>query len=102
QLASGLYGAIVVLEPGTTWNPVTDHVLLFSQRGRGDSAIDVLGGGNPADTLVLRANVTHRLRFVNIVVQDDIDARIHRSSDTVAVDWHVIAKDGMTLPKRRI
>jgi FtsP/CotA-like multicopper oxidase with cupredoxin domain len=102
QLASGLYGAIVVLEPGARWNPETDHVLLFSQRGKGDSAIDVLNGGTPADTIRLRAGVTHRLRIVNITVQEEVLGQLHPSTDSTPVSWRVVAKDGMTIPPRRI
>src|SRR5262249_27037643 len=102
QPASGLYGAIVVLEPGATWNSETDHVLLFSQRGKGDSAIDVLNGGTPADTVRLHAGVTHRLRIVNITVQEEVLGALHTTRDTVPVSWRVVAKDGMTIPPRRI
>ncbi len=102
QLASGLYGAIVVLEPGATWNPETDHVLLFSQRGKGDSAIDVLNGGTPADTIRLRAGVTHRLRIVNITVQEEVLGTLHTVRDTTPVSWRVVAKDGMTTPSRQV
>ena len=102
QLASGLYGAIVVLEPGATWNPETDHILLFSQRGRGDSALDVLNGGTPADTIRLRAGVTHRLRIVNITVQEEVLGVLHAVGDSTPLSWRVVAKDGMTIPPSRV
>jgi manganese oxidase len=102
QLASGLYGAIVVLEPGAKWSPETDHVLLFSQRGKGDSAIDVLNGGTPADTIRLRAGVTHRLRIVNITVQEEVLGTLHTARDSTPVSWRIVAKDGMTIPPHRV
>ena len=102
QIASGLYGTIVVLEPGQRWNPETDHVLLFSQRGKGDSALDVLNGGTPADTIQLRANTTHRLRFVNITIQEEVLGKLHSQADSTALSWRVVAKDGMTIPAVRV
>ncbi len=102
QLASGLYGAIVVLEPGARWNPETDHVLLFSQRGKDDSAIVALNGGEPADTIRLRAGKTHRLRFINITVEDDVSGTLHAHSDSTPLSWRVVAKDGMTTPAARV
>lgn len=102
QLASGLYGAIVVLEPGATWNPETDHILLFSQRGKGDSALDVLNGGTPADTIRLSAGVTHRLRIVNITVQEEALGTLHAVHDSTPLSWRVVAKDGMTIPPSRV
>jgi manganese oxidase len=35
QQSAGLYGGIVVLEPGEAWDPVRDHVLLLSSNGVG-------------------------------------------------------------------
>jgi FtsP/CotA-like multicopper oxidase with cupredoxin domain len=102
QLASGLYGPIVVLEPGARWNPDTDHVLLFSQRGKGDSAIVALNGGEPADTIPLRAGMTHRLRFINITVEDEVAGTLHAAADSTPLSWRVVAKDGMTTPKQRV
>jgi FtsP/CotA-like multicopper oxidase with cupredoxin domain len=102
QLASGLYGPIVVLEPGSRWNDETDHVLLFSQRGKGDSAIVALNGGEPADTIFLRAGKTHRLRFINITIEDEVSAALHARADSTPLTWRVVAKDGMTTPTRRV
>ena len=33
QLSSGLYGPLVVAEPGETYDPATDHVVVLGRRG---------------------------------------------------------------------
>ena len=33
QLSSGLYGPLVVVEPGETYDPATDHVVVLGRRG---------------------------------------------------------------------
>ena len=34
QLSGGIYGPLIVLEPGQTWNPDTDHVIVIGLEGR--------------------------------------------------------------------
>ena len=33
QLSSGLYGPLIVVEPGETFDPATDHVVVLGRRG---------------------------------------------------------------------
>jgi FtsP/CotA-like multicopper oxidase with cupredoxin domain len=103
QIALGLYGALSVLPPGETWQPATDHIFLVSLIGRGPGAKAGLNGSVDPKPLALAAGVRHRLRFINISVEDDAtfalrsDTSSTTSSDVSLVTWRAIAKDGADL-----
>ncbi len=98
QIALGLYGALIVLPPGERWNAVNDHVLVLGQVGRGPDRIVAINGSGTPDTLVLSGGGRHRLRLVNIAVQDDAELTLRRASgDSAVVTWRAIAKDGADL-----
>ena len=103
QIALGLYGALIVLPPGETWQPTTDHVFLVSQIGRGQGAKTGLNGSPDPKPLTVAAGVRHRLRFINISIEDDATFALRRdtssttSSDASLVTWRAIAKDGADL-----
>lgn len=92
QLSLGLFGPLIVLEPGQRWDPDRDRVVMFSVAGLGDSALVV--AHHPAAPL--RAGVTHRLRFINITPADDVFAELLQ--DGAVVPWQIVAKDGADLP----
>lgn len=89
QLSLGLFGALVVLPPGTVWDPDRDRVVLFAVAGVSDSAPVVAH----VSTQALRAGVRHRLRFINITPADDVDITTV-DGDGREVTWRVVAKDG--------
>jgi FtsP/CotA-like multicopper oxidase with cupredoxin domain len=99
QIALGLYGALIVLPPGETWQPATDHIFLVSQIGRGPGALNGVNGSARPEPMALATGVRHRLRFINITIQDD--AELELRSDTALVSWRAIAKDGADLPSAR-
>jgi len=96
QLTSGLYGAIVVLEPGQSWDPVTDHVTVLSWDGNFAPANLLLDGATAPAPLVLAAGRTHRLRFVNIGAAGAFALTLAR--DSTPAHWRALAKDGADLP----
>lgn len=102
QLTSGLYGAIIVLEPGQAWDPSTDHVYVAGWDGTGDVPTpQILINGDslpPPDTLA--AGMTHRFRFVNIAPAGRVAWVLRRSGTPVS--WRAVAKDGMTLPAGQV
>ncbi|MGE5926652.1 MAG: multicopper oxidase domain-containing protein [Gemmatimonadota bacterium] len=98
QLTSGLYGAIVVLEPGKRFDPARDHLQLMSWDGdavRGRAQVLINGDSVPAE-LSMRAGETHRLRFVNIAPAGVI--RLDLKRDSTLVEWRRLALDGADLP----
>ena len=101
QISSGLYGAIVVSEPGVRRDPATDHVLVLSDDGPLVRFIApppgvLLNGQAAPDTIELRAGVAHRLRLVNI--RSDAVVRLAVLDGDSVVTWRPLAKDGADLP----
>ena len=98
QVTSGLYGAIVVLEPGTRFDPATDHVFVIGWDGeaeKGPPQVLINGDSTPAP-LALAAGIPHRLRFINISPAGAQIVELRR--DTALVEWRRLALDGADLP----
>ncbi len=99
QMALGLHGPLIVLPPGERWQPTTDHIFLISQLGRGPGARTGLNGSAAPLPLTLAADVPHRLRFINISIEDDAELTLR--SETLVLSWRAIAKDGADLPREQ-
>jgi FtsP/CotA-like multicopper oxidase with cupredoxin domain len=95
QLTSGLYGGIVVLEPGRRFDPGRDHIFVAGWDSEQAPHLIVNGDSLPAP-LVLTPGVPHRFRFVNIGAADAFPFAIYR--DTALVEWRKVARDGADLP----
>jgi FtsP/CotA-like multicopper oxidase with cupredoxin domain len=95
QLTSGLYGGIVVLEPGRRFDPRRDHVYVAGWDSEQNPHLLVNGDSLPAP-LELKARVPHRFRFVNIGVAAAFPFAIYR--DSSLVEWRRLARDGADLP----
>lgn len=97
QIALGLYGALVVLEPGAKWDPSTDHVVMIGNiMVDGDPLLGVNGRANGRN-MRIAAGKTHRFRLLNVTI--DNDAEVVLLTDASApVLWRPVAKDGADLP----
>ncbi len=96
QLGSGLFGPVVVLEPGETLDPRTDHFLVFSMAGP-DLDIAPIVANNGADpVLELEAGLTHRIRIINITADDLVEMEIRDGEDLLP--WRILAIDGADVP----
>lgn len=93
QITAGLYGPIVVLPPGRSLAPETDHVFTAGW----DAERIVVNGDSTEPPLVFAAEETHRLRFVNIGPAQRLRFAVERDSADHAV-WRPLAKDGADLP----
>jgi FtsP/CotA-like multicopper oxidase with cupredoxin domain len=93
QLTAGLYGPLIVLEPGQKWDPQTDHTFGLGQEGVKGPAWNVLNGVPAAEPLKFKAGVKHRLRFYNLTIDDEADIILENDSGTVR--WTPVAKDAM-------
>lgn len=92
QLGGGLYGALVVLEPGRQFDPVTDRILLL---GGGGPAIEVNRSTNPGP-MDLKVGVKYRFRLINIT--PNFTAFVSIRGEGGLQQWRAIAKDGADLP----
>ena len=95
QLSTGLYGALIVVDPATAYDPATDKVFVFSSDGVDNDVLVINGSVRPAP-LELMTGVTYRLRFVGITPADNVTIALTR--DGTPVTWRALAKDGADLP----
>lgn len=98
QLTSGLYGALLVLEPGETYDPSTDHVYVTGWDGPdGPGPLPIiLNGDSLPPPEEYRFGMAHRLRFVNVGMAQRI--RFSIVQDTTLQTWSPLAWDGADLP----
>lgn len=96
QVSSGLYGAIVVLEPGQRYDPETDHVFLNSWSGPRPPPRFLMNGDSVTRVMRFKGGVTHRLRFINIGAAARPIFWLVR--DSTLQTWRPVAKDGADLP----
>ncbi len=94
QLTSGLYGPIVVLEPGEIFQPATDHIFLTGRDGEEGKVL--LNGDSLPTPVTWAAGQTHRLRLINIMPYGRVTWRLLKG-DSVTV-WRAVARDGADLP----
>jgi FtsP/CotA-like multicopper oxidase with cupredoxin domain len=96
QLTSGLYGGIVVLEPGQRFDPRRDHIFVAGWDSDAEPVHLLVNGDSLPPPLQLTAGVPHRFRFVNIGAAGRRSFSIYR--DTSLVQWRMLARDGAELP----
>jgi FtsP/CotA-like multicopper oxidase with cupredoxin domain len=102
QLSSGLYGPLVVVEPGETYDPATDHVVVLGRRGASPaSAIlkdttSAVIDGEREPRWTWAAKTRHRLRLINITPDDIWSVSLVDSSGPVT--WRPLTKDGAAVP----
>jgi FtsP/CotA-like multicopper oxidase with cupredoxin domain len=104
QISSGLYGAIIVREPGAKADSA-EHTLLFSDDG---PPINFFKAGPPVllngkvhpDTIDVRAGQSTRLRMINI--RTEALTQFALEQDGAPVSWREVAKDGAALPRNLI
>jgi FtsP/CotA-like multicopper oxidase with cupredoxin domain len=102
QLLNGLYGPLIVLEPGQKYEPEHDKTFVFSMGKPDPWGFLLLINGHPQpDPIELQAATRYRLRFINIT-DNAADLRVRLTSKGVPVPWKVIAKDGADLPPAQL
>ena len=96
QLTSGLYGGIVVLEPGRRFDPRRDHIFVAGWDSDAEPIDLLVNGDSLPPPLHLAAGVPHRFRFVNIGAAARWPFSVYR--DSSLVEWRMLARDGAELP----
>ncbi|HEV8196785.1 MAG TPA: multicopper oxidase domain-containing protein [Gemmatimonadales bacterium] len=101
QMRSGLYGPLLVLEPGQRFDPERDRVIILGARGPDDSTFSsgapaLVNGSDAPPPMRLVAGVSYRFRLINI--HPDWRVRFGLTSDEGPVAWRELAKDGADLP----
>jgi FtsP/CotA-like multicopper oxidase with cupredoxin domain len=93
QQAHGLYGPLIVLDSGTTWNPDRDRVFIVGD----NAAYDPVLNGGRLDPITLTTGVPYRFRLINITAGSP-GAEFWLVRAGAPVRWRPIAKDGYALP----
>jgi FtsP/CotA-like multicopper oxidase with cupredoxin domain len=97
QLGGGMYGPLLVLEPGETFDPEVDRVFVLG--GAVDDGeyrtLTINGELDPAPQ-TLRVGTQYRLRFINITTEATVEMALTR--DDVPLHWIPRANDGADLP----
>jgi FtsP/CotA-like multicopper oxidase with cupredoxin domain len=98
QMRGGLAGPLIVLPPGMTYDPATDHVIMISTSNDASKILSqafINGEPSPAP-LVLHAGMPQRLRLINMTVAF-FTSVVSLVSPTGPVTWRPIAVDGYDL-----
>jgi manganese oxidase len=100
QLAGGLYGALLVLEPGEKYDPSIDHVVIIGLNGtvaEGQREPFALNGRHAPAPIRMRVGVPNRLRLINITANNDVLTAFLMDQFEPST-WNPVAKDGAALP----
>jgi manganese oxidase len=98
QQRAGLSGALLVLEPGTSYDPSRDIVFMLSTpRADADQDRILLNGNLTPEPLELRVGTPYRLRLINIHTYRPA-MRVELKGPAGRERWRAIAKDGADLP----
>jgi FtsP/CotA-like multicopper oxidase with cupredoxin domain len=98
QLTGGLYGPLIVLPEGESFDPTTDHIRTFGWSHPDAQAIHdlELNGRRVQPIGVARVGERHRFRVINIAPAGMITAVLLKDGEIVPITLH--AKDGADLP----
>ena len=101
QLTGGMYGALLVMEPGRDYDPTTDKVFVLGRGGPNEMQDPLLLNGSPQPGLmVLLSGQVYRFRLVNITPNDRLVNTSLLLNDH-PVKWRAVAKDGADLPPQQ-
>lgn len=99
QLVGGIYGALIVLEPGEKYDPEHDRLLVVGSRETSFFAKQITLNGQESPTpITLTRGARYRLRVINMA--PDLAAHLQLGSKEHPETWLALAKDGATLPSR--
>ena len=95
QIASGLFGPLLVLEPGAPLDTAIDRTFVIGGNGP-DLSMGRVNGELTPPPLELTAGTTYRFRLVQI----NPDWRVYASLESPdgLLAWRAVAKDGAELP----
>lgn len=97
QLVEGMYGPLIVLEPGEKFNKETDKILLISSAPPLEPPVAMLNGTLKTETMQLKVGRMYRFRLINITALNP-DIVVNFLSQGSPVMWRPMAKDGANLP----
>lgn len=95
QIASGLYGPLLVLEPGAAWDTITERTFVIAGNGPDFGSARINGQEDPSP-VELAVGTTYRFRIIHI--NPDWRVSVSLEGDEGPIEWRSVAKDGADLP----
>ncbi len=100
QLAEGADGPLIVMPPGETFDPTTDHLVMISESyEKAGAPFVAIGGSLTPEPISMTAGVPQRLRFAELSLSGE-NLVISLLDASHVLRWTPIAKDGRDLPIR--
>lgn len=98
QISGGLYGPLVVLPEGETFDPETDHIQIFGWKTPEPASMAdfELNGGSGGEVRTTTVGTKHRIRVIHIAPAGNISAWMFKDGEPIA--FSLLAKDGADLP----
>lgn len=101
ELAQGMYGPFLVLEPGQTYDAEHDRLFVLGSHGTDINAqVPVVNGVSEGAPMEFRSGRTYRLRFMHISSDETKSVRLLNGDQPET--WTVVAKDGADLPGSQV
>jgi FtsP/CotA-like multicopper oxidase with cupredoxin domain len=99
QLTGGLYGPLIVVEPGRKLDPETDKIFVLSRANLTDEGRPLLVNGKEEPRpVMLHKGRKYRFRLINIT-PNDADGVFTLKSGEKTLQWRLVAKDGQDVPE---
>ncbi len=95
QVGDGLYGALIVLEPGEVRNPADEIIWIVGGNDLFITGFLEINGEQHPPTLTIAAGHRYHVRLINITESNTGDVSLVDSSGTVV--WRPLAKDAIPL-----
>jgi FtsP/CotA-like multicopper oxidase with cupredoxin domain len=99
QLSGGVYGGLIVLEPGERFDAEHDRLLVIGARD--DSFLTkriTVNGSEELSPMVFSRGAKYRLRVINMA--PNLPANVRLGSTEHPATWLALAKDGANVPSR--
>ncbi len=99
QLSGGVYGGLIVLEPGESFDAEHDRLLVIGARDASFFTTRItVNGSEEFSPMVFTRGAKYRLRVINMA--PNLPANLQLGSKEHPATWRAVAKDGATVPSR--
>ncbi len=99
QLAGGVYGGLIVLEPGESFDAEHDRLLLIGSHDASFYTTRItMNGSEEFSPMVFNRGARYRLRVINMA--PNLPANVQLGSHEHPATWRALAKDGAAVPSR--
>ncbi len=99
QMSGGVYGGLIVLEPGESFDAEHDRLLVIGTRDVSFFATQItVNGSQELSPMLFSRDTPYRLRVINIAL--NLAANVRLGSEQHLAKWRAVAKDGATVPAR--